>query len=105
MGRLPSSFRKANRTTRAFREMLSRLPKEVFEAVIDAALLFHSNPAAKSLRHHALLDKSKASHKPGSYSVSITMLYRAIYFKVDGINVWYWVGTHDQYDKFTGGKS
>jgi hypothetical protein len=32
------------------------------------------------------------------------MQYRAIYAVADGKNVWYWVGTHAEYDIFTGGK-
>ena len=39
-----------------------------------------------------------------SSSVSITMQYRAIY-TVDGTdNVWYWIGTHADYDVFIGKK-
>jgi hypothetical protein len=30
------------------------------------------------------------------------MQYRAIYVVVDGENVWYWIGTHAEYDKYLG---
>lgn len=51
-------------------------------------------------------DTKKGKHVPGSYSVSITMQYRAIYFLdvETKQNVWYWVGTHAEYDRFTGRK-
>ena len=39
-----------------------------------------------------------------SFSVSINMSYRAIYTVVDGVNLWYWVGSHTDYDTFLGRK-
>ena len=39
---------------------------------------------------------------PGSFSVSVTMNYRAIFFLDGPVNVWYWIGTHADYDRFTG---
>ena len=69
-----------------------------------ACKLFHGNPAAKSLRHHALEDRKSSRHAPGSFSVSPTMQYRAIYVVVDGVNVWYWIGTHAEYKTYTGSK-
>ena len=38
----------------------------------------------------------------GSISITPTMQYRAIYHDIDGINHWYWIGTHAEYKKFTG---
>lgn len=32
------------------------------------------------------------------------MQYRAVYYKDGGVNVWYWIGTHAQYDKLVGKK-
>ena len=32
------------------------------------------------------------------------MRYRAVYIVDGDANVWYWVGTHADYDRFTGGK-
>ena len=105
MAKLPSSFRKANRTTRRFREQMAALPAEVLDLTRSACALFHRDPAHPSLRRHPLKETKKGSHVPNSHSVSITMQYRAIYFvDKDGINVWYWIGTHADYDRFTGGK-
>jgi len=69
---------------------------------MEAFKLFRENPSHPSLRHHALADSKRGSHVPGSFSVSVTMQYRAIYCKVDDVNVWYWIGTHAQYDKLAG---
>ncbi len=43
-------------------------------------------------------------HKAGSWSVSVTLKYRAVYVVVDDANVWYWIGTHNAYETFTGKK-
>ncbi len=103
MAKLSSSFRERNRTTRSFRERNAILPTFVQDAVRTACELFNANPAHSSLRHHELNNPKEGSHEPGSFSVSVNMQYRAVYIPVDGINVWYWVGTHAQYKHFTGG--
>jgi hypothetical protein len=102
MATLPSSFRERNRTTRQFREQFAALPARIRQLTRDACVLFDQNPSHPSFRLHELADNKKAAHVPGSWSVSITMQYRAIYVVVDGINVWYWIGTHADYDTFTG---
>lgn len=102
MERLPSSFRARNRTSQNFREQFARLPEAVQGAVRDACVLFDRDPAHPSLRHHALKEVPKGKQAPGSFSVSPTMQYRAIYVVVDSINVWYWIGTHADYKRYTG---
>jgi hypothetical protein len=47
---------------------------------------------------------SKGRHQAGSWSVAVTMKYRAIYVPVGGVNVWYWIGTHNDYESFIGRK-
>jgi hypothetical protein len=79
------------------------LPKEIQELARGAFKLYCQNPAHPSLRLHALEDLKKGHHVECSFSVSITMSYRAIYVSVEGVNVWYWIGTHAEYKKFTGG--
>jgi hypothetical protein len=103
MDRLPSSFRSKNHTTRRFREMYAALPQRIQDLAREACVLFDRDPGYRSLRHHQLKDQKGSSHEPGSFSVSITMQYRAIYVVENSVNVWYWIGTHAEYDKFTGG--
>jgi len=44
----------------------------------------------------------RGRHRLNSWSVWINREYRAI-FVVDGeTNVWYWVGSHSDYNTFTG---
>ena len=103
MARLPSSFRKRNRTSRKFRESYASLPTDIKEAVRVACIRFNDNPAHRSLRYHRLKETKKGRHLPNSFSVSINMQYRAIHIIKNGINIWYWIGPHAEYDKFTGG--
>ncbi|MEZ6114312.1 MAG: hypothetical protein R3C99_25365 [Pirellulaceae bacterium] len=49
------------------------------------------------LRHHKSTAPKKASHLPDSFSVSITMQYRAIYF-VDNGTLPVLIGTHADCD-------
>jgi hypothetical protein len=105
MGKLPNSFRSTNRTTRQFRELFAQLPEQIQSLCRAACILFDKNLAHPSLRHHELKDTKKGQHIAGSFSVSITLQYRAIYVPDDkGVNVWYWIGTHADYDEFTGKK-
>jgi hypothetical protein len=92
-----------NRRTPGFRTLFDELPKGIQQLAKSAFRLFLANPDHPSLRRHALNDNRKGRHRYGSVSVSITMQYRAIYVEVDGVNVWYWIGTHAQYKVFTGG--
>lgn len=104
MAKLPSSFREQNRTSESYRRQYANLPPEIQEAIRDSCAMFDGNPAHPSLRHHELRDTKNSHHCPGSFSVSITLQYRAIYTRVDGINVWYWVGTHADYKQYTDSK-
>ncbi len=102
MARLPSSFRARNRTTERFRGQFAKLPASIQSRVRELCLLFDSDPFHHSLRRHTLHDNRKGHHQPGSESISITMQYRAIFREVDGVNVWYWIGSHADYDDFVG---
>lgn len=67
------------------------------------AALFDSNPGHPSFRSHTLRDTARAHHIPGSVSITIVMNYRAIYVVDEqGRNIWYWIGSHADYDKFVG---
>lgn len=107
VAKLTNSFKSRNRTTRQFREFLGRLDRDgavTIATVRAAAEFFDKNPSHPSLRHHELKDTKRGNHNPHSFSVSVTMDIRAIYVVKSGVNVWYWIGTHKEYDVFTGGK-
>ena len=102
MAKLPNSFRTRNRTSRKFREQYAQLPDEIKKLVRLACIQFDRDPSHRSLRHHQLKDTKRSKQAPNSFSVSPTMQYRAIYVVENGINVWYWIGTHAEYDRYTG---
>jgi hypothetical protein len=87
VAKLPSSFRERNRTTRFFRELFARLPQRIQKLTRAACVQFDRNPNHPALRRHDLADNKKGSHVSGSFSVSITMQYRAIYVVEGGVNV------------------
>ena len=91
-----------NVRTAEYREREARLPERIRRLSERTFATFLANPAHPSLRLHALEDDGRGRHLAGSTSVSITMQYRAIYVVEDDTNVWYWVGTHNDYDGFTG---
>ena len=71
--------------------------------VVKAIRLWEANPKHRSLRLHPLKDTKKGRHASGSFSISLNMQYRAIYVWDGGVAVWYWVGSHADYDRLIGG--
>jgi hypothetical protein len=93
-----------NVRTRDFRALFAELPPPIQRAARAAFRAFLIDPAHPALRHHALGDSRRGHHRANSFSVSITMQYRAIYTVDSDVNVWYWVGTHNDYENFIGRK-
>lgn len=91
-----------NVRTRQYREMESRLPPEIRALALKAFEVFRQNPTHPALRNHELHPTRRGNHRAESRSVSITMQYRALYVVEGEFNVWYWIGTHADYDAFTG---
>ena len=84
--------------------MFAKLPANIQQAANDAFRLFLTDPYHPLLRNHALQDSKKGDHRNGSRAVSVTIRYRAIYTIDDDTNVWYWIGSHEGYNNFTGSK-
>jgi len=84
--------------------MFGSLPDRIQKAAKTAYALFQKDPSHPSLNHHALNDTKKGQHQKGSYAVSVTARYRAIYVKDGSTNIWYWIGSHEDYNSFTGKK-
>lgn len=104
MARLPDLFRTTNQTTRGFQEQYRALPAHIQQLTRDTCLLFHQNRDHPSLRRKRLIGNRRGRLRPDSFSVSITLRYRAIYVELEGgVNLWYWIGTHADYDRFIGG--
>ncbi|QDT67079.1 hypothetical protein [Calycomorphotria hydatis] len=96
----------SNHRTWQFKQSFEALPKSVQSLAESQFKLFRENPSHPSLRHHQLDETKRGRHEKGSCSVSITMKYRAIYVYItdQDVNLWYWIGNHNDYNSFTGRK-
>ena len=96
--------KRRNVRTREFRYLYGALPARIRELGVKQFERFLLDPGHPSLRLHALKNNSKGAHRDGSFSVSITMQYRALFFANGAINVWYWAGTKTDHDVFAGNR-
>ena len=79
-------------TTASFRKMFSVLPSNVQTQAKDAYLRFRDNPW-----HPGLQFKPVHSHRP-IFSARININYRAVGIIDDDGVVWFWIGSHADYD-------
>lgn len=78
--------------TARFREAFAELPADVRKQARQAYRLFIENPHHPSLRF-----KSIHPARP-IYSVRIGLNYRAIGVRDEADIIWYWIGSHADYD-------
>jgi hypothetical protein len=78
--------------TKEFRELFDRLPQDVQKQARKANRLFEENPYHPSL-HFKCINKEKSR-----YSVRINKSYRAVGIKKGDTIIWYFIGTHTDYD-------
>jgi mRNA-degrading endonuclease RelE of RelBE toxin-antitoxin system len=80
-------------TTPDFRRQFAALPQRVQEDAKKAFRLFLANPA------HPGLEFKKLQGTTSTYSVRIGAHFRAV-GDMDGESiVWFWIGTHAEYDR------
>ncbi|HBC42326.1 MAG: hypothetical protein IM542_03730 [Pseudanabaena sp. M165S2SP1A06QC] len=79
--------------TKSFRDLLSQLPIDIQEKANDAYLQFQQN-----VNHPSLRFKKVHSSLP-IYSVRITKNYRAVGQLDEDVVIWFWVGSHREYEK------
>jgi hypothetical protein len=82
-----------SRTTRQFRRLFSQLPADVQQEAKRAYRLFESNPA------HPSLQFKKLQGEDDIYSARIGLDYRALAVMKKNRVVWYWIGSHSDYDR------
>jgi len=82
-----------SRTTTEFRKLLAGLPKQVQEHARAAYRQFKEDPNYPSLRF------KKVHPELPIYSVRISKSYRAVGQLEEGTVIWFWVGSHAEYDK------
>jgi len=98
----PLSTGQPNVRTGDFKKMLERLPDNIQQLADRAYRTFLVDPFHPMLENHELHDSRKGRHRKTSRAVSITRRYRAIYVSDGPTNVCYWIGSHEDYNRFVG---
>jgi hypothetical protein len=84
-----------SRTTRQFWRLFAKLPDGVQRDAQRAYRLFKNDPA------HPGLQFKKLEGEDAIYSVRIGLDYRALAVMKEDRVVWYWIGSHADYDRLT----
>jgi len=79
-------------TTERFRKALRQLPVQVQAAARQAFRLWQQNP------HHPALRFKQVHPTQPIYTVRIGIHWRAVGVKTDDAMVWFWIGSHSDYD-------
>jgi len=80
-------------TSRRFRDAFQKLPEHIRRKAKEAYRLFKQDPYHKSLKF-----KQVHPTKP-IYSVRIGRDHRAVGTKQDQEIIWFWIGSHEDYNK------
>ncbi len=80
-------------TTEQFRKLLENLPEEIRRQAKEAYIQFRKNPY-----YPPLYFKRVHSARP-IYSVRISRDYRAVGIQDGNEIIWFWIGSHSDYDK------
>ncbi len=81
-----------SRTSRRFRDALLKLPERVQRQAREAYKLFLQNP------YHTSLDFKRVRSTRPIYSVRVGVDYRAVGIREEDAIVWFWIGSHSDYD-------
>lgn len=82
-----------SRTTAEFREQLSQLPTELQERADEAFERFQEDPS------HPGLEFKRVHPSRPIYSARISLNYRALAVNREDTWIWFWIGSHSEYDK------
>ena len=81
-----------SRTNRQFRGMFAMLPAHVQRQARESYRLFLRNPS------HPGLHFKQIHPDPPIYSARVGISYRAVGVRDGDTMVWYWIGSHADYD-------
>lgn len=82
-----------SQTTRRFREAFRQLPTEIQQKARESFQLWREDPWNPRLQF-----KPIHSDRP-VYSVRFGLGWRAVGVKTDDAVIWFWIGSHAEYDK------
>ena len=85
-------------TTASFRKAFSELPESLQRQAREAYRLFQGNP-----QHPSLWFKQVHASRP-IYSVRIGLRCRALGVRDGDVMVWFWIGSHDEYERLIAGR-
>ncbi len=80
-------------TSPAFWELYEKLPSSIRDSADKQYELLKANP-----RHPSLQLKKVEKY----WSVRVGLRYRAVAVEIEQGLLWFWIGTHAEYDKFFG---
>ena len=80
-------------TTERFRDVYAKLPDKVREQADKAYELFRQNPQHPSLRYKQVHATKLV------YSARISSQYRALAVCEGNDVIWFWIGSHAEYDR------
>jgi hypothetical protein len=83
-----------SRTTSRFREAYHRLPEHVQRRARDAYRRFKENP------HHPSLHFKHVHATRPIYAARVGLGHRALGIVDADVIVWFWIGTHAEYERF-----
>ena len=79
--------------TEQFRKLLAQLPKDIQKQAKEAYLQFEKEP------YHPGLRFKRVHSKRPIYAVRISRDYRALGVQRENELIWFWIGSHADYDK------
>lgn len=82
--------------TRRFRQLFAALPRHVQQQARHAFRLFSEDPSHPGLRF------KRVSSDPPTYSARVGIGYRALCVRDGDELVWFWIGSHADYDNLVG---
>jgi mRNA-degrading endonuclease RelE of RelBE toxin-antitoxin system len=82
-----------SRTTMRFRKALDGLPAHIQQQATEAFAIFQQDP------YHPSLHFKRVHSTQSIYSARITRDYRAVGVIEGDTIIWFWVGSHADYDK------
>ena len=85
----------ASRATRQFWRLFADLPADVQRDAKKAYRLFQENPA------HPGLQFKKLQGEDNIYAARIGLGYRALAVMKKDTAIWFWIGSHSEYDRLT----
>ena len=81
------------KTTERFRKCFKKLPPDIQSKARKSFNVWQNNPNHKSIKFKKIHSKKEI------FSIRITIGYRALGIISDEEMIWFWIGSHSDYDR------